>query len=264
MKSISIDQVSILLVEPSVTQQRIISDQLGKLGIQRIDTVRDGESALDDMTMHPPDLVISAMHLPDITGTELVQRMRGDSMLRDIAFMLISSETQFRYLDPIRQAGVIAILPKPFAPEQLQRALYTTLDFLDPEALQLSTYSAEELNVLVVDDSSTARRFIKKVLGKLGIEQIKEAENGLQARNLIEHDFFDLIVTDYNMPEMDGAELVAYIREQSNQAGVPILMVSSESDEGRLAAVQQSGVSAICDKPFEVDNVRGLIEKMLS
>jgi two-component system chemotaxis response regulator CheY len=65
------------------------------------------------------------------------------------------------------------------------------------------------------------------------------------------------------MPEMDGKELVEQVRQNSQQASVPILMVSSEQDESRLAVVQQAGVSAVCDKPFEPKNIKQLIEKML-
>jgi two-component system chemotaxis response regulator CheY len=102
------------------------------------------------------------------------------------------------------------------------------------------------------------------MLERLGIEQIREAENGTQAIGTIETEFFDLIVTDYNMPEMDGDQLSQFIRRQSAQPGVPVLMVTSETDQGRLAGVSQRGVSAIFDKPFTVDNLRATIERLLA
>ena len=74
----------------------------------------------------------------------------------------------------------------------------------------------------------------------------------------------DLVVTDYNMPEMDGREFVEYVRSRSWQRSVPILMVTSETDQGRLAAVEEAGVSGICDKPFEPAVVRCLLARMLS
>jgi two-component system chemotaxis response regulator CheY len=73
----------------------------------------------------------------------------------------------------------------------------------------------------------------------------------------------DLIVTDYNMPEMDGREFVEYVRTRSWQQEVPILMVTSESSESRLAAVQEAGVSGICDKPFETALLQQLLAGML-
>jgi two-component system chemotaxis response regulator CheY len=178
--------------------------------------------------------------------------------------MLISSETRFRYLDPIRQAGAIAILPKPFSQEELQIALNATLDHLDPESLYLEHYDPENVEVLIVDDSPLARKHILRVLTSMGLERFTEAKDGIEAMELIADTFFDLIVTDYNMPRMSGKELVEHIRSGSSQASVPILMVTSEQNENRLAAVQQAGISAICDKPFEPESVRRLVEQALS
>ena len=251
-------------MEDGSTQQRIIVNHLNGFGVMAIDRVATGTAALEALNPDLHDLIISAMHLQDMTGTELVQNMRMDERLREIPFMLVSSETHFRYLEPIRQAGVIAILPKPYDIEQLRRALYSTVHYLDPTALDTRQIEAEDLNVLVVDDSFTARNHIKRVLSNMGIQRITEAKNGKEAVSILADRFFDLIVTDYNMPEMDGKQLVEYIRSKSNQTSIPVLMVSSESDNSRLAAVQQAGVSAICDKPFEPETVRELLLKMLT
>lgn len=263
MSLLSIEELDILLVEPSSTQQKIIEDYLQQLGAAHLEVTDSAAQALERMRSRVPDLVISAMHLPDMTGTELVQAMRGDPALLDVAFMLVSSETGIRYLEPLRQAGVIAILPKPFDLEQLRRALLATLDFLQPDPLELKQFAPDELRVLIVDDSFTSRRIIRQMLERLGIEQLIEAENGQQAMDLIEKEFFDLIVTDYNMPEMDGEELSHFIRNRSTQQSVPVLMVTSETDHSRLAGIAQSGVSAVFDKPFTVDTLRTTIERIL-
>lgn len=263
MKSIQIGQLFVLIVEPSSTQQRIVSGWLHDMGVRQIEHCTGGEEALEQMRATPPDLVISAMHLPGMTGTDLVQQMRNDPESSDIPFMLVSSETSYRYLEPLRQAGVIAILPKPFTSEQLHKSLFATLDFLEPNQLQLGSHTPDEIRVLLVDDMYTSRRFMRQILEKMGIEQVREAENGLQARDLIDREYFDLIITDYYMPEMDGGELIDYIRNESSQGGVPILMVTSASDRSRLAALDQSGVAAIFDKPFEVETLRRIVEQTL-
>lgn len=263
MSDFNIGDISVLLVEPSSAQGRVIERYLRQLGVASRTTLANMAEALDEMRAAPPDLVISSMYLPDGTGTELVQAMRGDPALADVPFMLISSETHYRYLEPIRQAGVIALLPKPFALEQLRAGLQATLDYLDPGELESRDFASEDINALVVDDSSTARRHIARVLGNMGIERITTAENGVEALQRIAEQYFDLVVTDYNMPQMDGRELVEQIRQASGQASVPVLMVSSESDDSRLAAVQNAGVSAICDKPFDAATVKQLLEGML-
>jgi two-component system chemotaxis response regulator CheY len=264
MATHTIDKLSILLVEPSTAQQKIIDGFLRRLGVVQIRTVQTAQAALEALRQSTPDIVISAMHLPDRTGTELLEAIRYGTVKPDIPYMLISSETNYRYLEPIRQAGAIAILPKPFVLEQLRTALYAALDYLDPGMLHTPHVAHEDLKVLLVDDSSLARRHIQRVLAAMGIEHITEAENGQQAFELVQRSYFDLIVTDLYMPQMDGKEFVEQVRQHSNQPSVPILMVSSESDASRLAVVQQAGVSAMIDKPFETGTIKRLIEQLLA
>jgi len=255
--------LSILLVEPSPTQNKIITSHLSEEGVEQIDSVCNGEEAIAFVQKYPPDLVISAMYLPDMSATELLSELRHRKDFESINFMLISSETAFTVLDPIRQAGVIAILPKPFAHQDLERALRTTLDYISPEELALASYDVDEINVLIVDDSMTSRNHIARVLTDMGIENITKAENGLDAIAMLSDRAFDLIITDLNMPEMDGQQLIEHVRHEIGNTYIPIMMVTSEHDAARLSSVQQSGVSAICDKPFEPQAVREVLFRVL-
>ncbi len=264
MKTFNLEQLVVLLIEPSSTQRHIIGEFLTISAIHHLDCVENGQEALQAMEYQKPHLVISAMHLPDMTGTELIETMRSREDLRDIAFILISSETKMSYIEAIRQAGAVAILPKPFEYEQLRKALMTTLDFIDPEQLELAKYDAGALAVLLVDDSRFSRQHILRTLNNIGIKNITEAENGKAAIALLENHHFDLILTDYNMPEMDGKELIAFIRGMEKFTHTPILMVTSETDMSRLTAVDQIGVSAIIDKPFESDLIKNLIQKIMT
>ena len=92
---------------------------------------------------------------------------------------------------------------------------------------------------------------------------VKVDFKGWRYFELIETEFFDLIVTDYNMPEVDGEQLSQFIRNQSTQQSVPVLMVTSETDSSRLAGIAQSGVSAVFDKPFTVETLRETIQRVL-
>jgi two-component system chemotaxis response regulator CheY len=208
--------------------------------------------------------VIRALYLEDMQGPDLVQRLRADPATEHTPFILISSETRPQVLDPVRQSGVCGILPKPFSESQLKTALRATLDYLDADAsLDVDPVELDAIKVLVVDDSPSARKFIRRVLENLGVRNFLEAENGKQAVDVLAEAMVDLVVTDYNMPEMDGKALLDHIRQKSWQASVPVLMVTSESDAGRLAAVEESGVSGICDKPFEPATVKALLTKIL-
>lgn len=261
--TIQIGDLNALLVEPSAMQAKVIAHACAEVGLGVVRSAGSGAAALAAMGEARPDVVISALYLPDMAGTDLVAAMRANEELQHVAFILVSSETRPQALDPVRQSGVCGILPKPFTPEQLRRALGNTVDFLDEERVDGGDFEAETLRVLLVDDSPMARRFMRRVLENMGIQHFIEAEDGRQAAAILSDTQVDLVVTDYNMPEMDGAALVEHIRHKSWQGSVPVLMVTSENDQGRLAAVEEAGVSGICDKPFEAAVVRKLLARML-
>ncbi len=257
--------LDVFLVEPSRTQQLIISHYLQACGIEAVTCVCSGEEMLRHLKQAKPDLIISSMYLPDMTGCDLIHHIRKDSDSYDMAFILISSETNINYLEPIRQAGAIAILPKPFTQPELQTALRASLDYLNPEKIDLEHFDVEDLRVLLVDDSEFSRKHTQRVLNNIGIENIVCAVNGKKALQLFREYYFDLIVTDYNMPEMDGLQLVQEIRGDSQQiASIPILMVTCEQNQSRLTAIKKVGVSAILDKPFEPVVIKRLIAQLLS
>lgn len=261
-----VQDLTVLVVEPSAMQRRVITRSLKSSGIDSIYEVDTGAEAMEELYQLSPDLVISSLYLPDMTGTDLVHEIRASKTHGHTAFLLISSETRIRYLDPVRQAGAVGILPKPFSSQELDVALATTLDLVDPEHLSLDEHGAGSLKALVVDDSSLARKHIIRVLAGMDIapQNIDTAVNGAEALEMINKHYYDFVVSDYNMPVMDGKELLDHIRQESSQSSIPVLMVTSEHDQNRLAAVQGAGVSAICDKPFEPATVHSLIKRFIA
>ena len=264
MTALDIADLAVLVVEPSRAQALVLGAHLGALGVTGVRYAADAATALAELGRAPADLVISTMHLPDGTGAELIQRLRADPALALLPFMLVCSEKGYKYLEPVRQAGAVAILDKPVDEGRLRQALYSTLDLIVPEDLAAVHPEIVHFNVLVVDDSPTARALICSVLENLGVRRLSVAENGRAAMERVDSEVFDLVVTDLNMPEMDGEALVRYIREESNQPELPVLLVTSETNESRLTAVQQAGVSALCNKPFEPAVVRDILERVLT
>ena len=261
MPPISLKSLKIQLIEPSSMQLQLMLRMFEHLGVHQIQHFDNAKAALNEMRRSQPDAVISALYLPDMAGTKLVAAMRAEADLQWVPFILISSETRPQVLDPVRQSGACCIIAKPFTAEQMQRALYAVIEQLaEPEPLD---GDVEDLKVLLVDDSAMSRHYIRHLLEEMGIGHIVEAENGKEAVVMLADTIFDLVLTDYNMPEMDGSALVEYIRTQSWQTEVPVLMLTSENNEGRLAAVEKAGVSAICDKRFDGGNFRELIVRAL-
>lgn len=263
MSHLSPSELSILLVEPSETQRRIIIQRLQQEGIVSIQTAANIADSKNVITRHKPDLIVSAMHFDDGTANDLLSYLRKNSDCKDIQFMLVSSECRREQLEIFRQSGVVAILPKPFNADHLGKALNATIDLLSHDELDLSHFDVHDVRVLVVDDSRMARNVIKRTIGNLGIKLITEAEDGAQAIELMRHNMFDLVITDYNMPSVDGLALTQFIRNESQQSHIPILMVSSEANDTHLSNVSQAGVNALCDKPFEPKLVKQLLYQLL-
>ena len=258
-----IASITVVLVEPSTAQSKIVLQQFEDLGISQFRHFDTGTEALDSIFIDIPDLVISSLHLEDMTGRDLVLELREFETTENTPFILISTATSFKELNPIRQAGASAVLNKPFVASDLKRAVTSAMDWVNPDKITLEVKDTASLDVLVVDDSALARKMICRTLNKMGIEKVTEADDGSEAIPLIQANRYDFIVTDFNMPEVDGHELLRFIRIESNQSHVPVLMVTTEGDAGKLAAIQQDGVSAIMNKPFEPSEVKQLIEDFL-
>lgn len=263
MSTLGISELNILLVEPSSMQRKIMIQQLQDEQVMVIDTAANLHDALDKIMKVPPDLVISALHFDDGSAVELLGAIRRLPKLSELPFMLVSSETRKAQLEIFKQSGVVAILPKPFNRQHLGAALNATLDLLDKDELELEFYDVENLRVLIVDDSRMARKMIHRVLSNLGIVHLPEAENGREAIELLQREPVDLVVTDYNMPEVNGLELTEFIRHSEMYAHLPVLMVTSEANETHLSHVEHAGVNALTDKPFEPETVKRLLIRLL-
>lgn len=123
----------------------------------------------------------------------------------------------------------------------------------------------KEINVLVVDDASFIRDLIKKCLRSAfpGIA-IVEAANGRKAQQLLGGQTFDLILCDWEMPEMSGLELLVWLRTQQQHAAVPFIMVTSRGDKENVIQAIQAGVSDYVGKPFTSEQLVGKVRKALA
>jgi len=107
-------------------------------------------------------------------------------------------------------------------------------------------------NLLIVDDSPAMRRVIRRVIDLSGLEIGKhlEAGDGQQALEVLRKEWVDLVITDINMPEMDGEELLLQIRQDPAFSSIPVLVVSTDQSETRLAKMLASGANGYIPKPF--------------
>jgi two-component system chemotaxis response regulator CheY len=260
------EDLFVLVIEPSRVQRSIITNHLKSFSIEDIEEFSTAEEALAFMQTQKPDLVVSSMHLPDMTGTDVVAKMREDESLSGVTFMLISSETHHRYLEPIRQSGAIALLPKPFDRDDMEAALQSILLYLSDQTVEeegVFDDRFEDLNILVVDDSRMSRKYVARILSGIGIHNITEATDGTEGLEKINATRFDMVISDYNMPNLDGREMVERIRQETDQSSVPVVMITSEEDQQRLAAIQKAGVTALCSKPLSYEFAKDIIARLV-
>lgn len=118
------------------------------------------------------------------------------------------------------------------------------------------------MKILVVDDFSTMRRIIKNLLKDLGFSNIQEADDGNTALPMLLQGDFDFVVTDWNMPGMQGIDLLRAIRADDKLKHLPVLMVTAEAKKEQIVAAAQAGVNGYVVKPFTAATLKEKLEKI--
>ena len=122
------------------------------------------------------------------------------------------------------------------------------------------------LRVLVVDDSSTMRRIIVNVLIQLGVSSdfITEAEDGFAALGKVKTNSYDLILTDWNMPRMNGLQFVQNIRKLPKYTNTPVMMITTEGGKSEVIEALKNGVNNYIVKPFSAEVLKTKLEPILN
>ena len=120
----------------------------------------------------------------------------------------------------------------------------------------------KNMKILIVDDFSTMRRIIKNLLRDLGFNDTTEADDGQTALPMLKTGKFDFLVTDWNMPGMDGLTLLKTVRADENLSSLPVLMVTAEAKREQIVEAAQAGVNGYVVKPFTAVTLKEKIEKI--
>tara|TARA_B110000908_G_C10171734_1_gene411184 strand:- start:365 stop:763 length:399 start_codon:yes stop_codon:yes gene_type:complete len=120
----------------------------------------------------------------------------------------------------------------------------------------------KNMKVLVVDDFSTMRRIVKNLLRDLGFSNISEADDGSTALPMLQNGDFDFVVTDWNMPGMQGIDLLKAIRADANLAHIPVLLITAEAKKEQIVMAAQAGVNGYIVKPFTAGTLKNKLEKI--
>jgi len=118
------------------------------------------------------------------------------------------------------------------------------------------------MRILVVDDFSTMRRIVRNLLKELGFANVDEAEDGVMALQKLQNDSFQFVVTDWNMPNMDGLQLLQTIRQSPALKHLPVLMITAEAKRENIIAAAQAGASGYIVKPFTAATLAEKLQKI--
>ena len=119
-------------------------------------------------------------------------------------------------------------------------------------------------SVLVVDDSSATRSLITSMLEDIGGIDVFEASSGFETLKILPRQPFDLIVTDINMPDINGFELVSFVKNNEKYKNIPVIFVSTERNEEEINNGMSLGAFAYITKPFNTEEFHGIVKKALS
>ncbi len=122
-----------------------------------------------------------------------------------------------------------------------------------------------ESDVLVVDDSAAIRKILQRVLRQTGlaIRSIHEAGNGQEALDVLSNHLVDLVLTDINMPKMDGIQLLATLKASPRWRAVPVVMITTEGGETKVSQAVQLGAAGYVRKPFTADQIKEKLTRIL-
>jgi two-component system chemotaxis response regulator CheY len=120
------------------------------------------------------------------------------------------------------------------------------------------------MKILIVDDFATMRRIIKNVFKQVGYELFEEAEDGEQAFKKLQIGGYSLLVTDWNMPNVTGLELLKMVRSDPKLKTLPVLMVTAEAEKEQVIEAIKSGVNNYVTKPFTAETLKEKLEKVFS
>jgi two-component system chemotaxis response regulator CheY len=118
------------------------------------------------------------------------------------------------------------------------------------------------MKVLIVDDFSTMRKILRNVLKQMGFTNMIEADNGKTALKVLKKESFDLILCDWNMPEMSGLELLKKVRSDNDLKSIPFIMATAEAQQDNILEAVKAGVTNYIVKPFTAETVKEKLTKI--
>jgi two-component system sensor histidine kinase/response regulator len=264
--------VKALIVDDNLSNRRILIGMLNLWGM-RSAAVEDGPGAIRALIKahHDQDpfaLILTDMHMPDMDGFDLIERIQDNPELRTAAIMMLTSGGQRGDLERCKQLGVAAYLLKPIRQLELRNSILQVLGAAHGSAGDTAAASAppaaapgRPLRILVAEDNPVNQLVAKRLLEKRG-HSVRIAANGLLALQVLAEESFDVVFMDLQMPEVDGWQTTAAIRAKEANGGPRLRIIALTAhamtdDRERCLAAGMDGYLAKPIRPEELDQLLG-------
>jgi PAS domain S-box-containing protein len=270
--------VKVLVADDNRTNRRILEGMLKRWEMNST-SVDEGEKALAALTSaleagEPYGLILTDMHMPKMDGFGLIERIRERPELSTAIIMMLTSAGHRGDAARCQELGVAAYLLKPIRQSELREAIAKVLGAREQQgAIPLITrYSLGDaldpmavLRVLVAEDNAVNQRLAARLLEKRG-HRVTMTANGREALEALEKQTYDLVLMDVQMPEMDGFETTAAIREREKQSGthLPIFALTAHAMRGDRERCLAAGMDGYLSKPIATRELDDLLEKFLA
>lgn len=270
----SLNGLSALIVDDNATNRRILEGILACIGIRSSQAAGGGE-ALELLRQARAenrafDLTLLDCHMPEMDGFMLVERIREEGNQAAGTMVMLTSAGQRGDAARCRELGIAAHLTKPIHQAQLVEAIQNALAkrasrSRPAAAARLSSGSREQsLRILLAEDNVVNQRVGTRFLERLG-HVVTVAGNGVAAVQALEHQEFDVVLMDVQMPEMDGFEATALIRAKEKQAArrVPIVAMTAHALSGDRERCLAAGMDGYASKPIRQQDLIAEIDRVL-
>jgi CheY-like chemotaxis protein len=270
--------VRVLVTDDNRTNRRILEGMLKRWEMKST-SVEDGEKALTALSSaleagEPYGLILTDMHMPKMDGFALIERIRKRPELSTAIIMMLTSAGHRGDAARCQELGIAAYLLKPIRQSELREAIARVLGAREQKgAIPLITrYSLGDalapmalLRVLVVEDNPVNQRLAARLLEKRG-HRVTVTANGRESVEALAKHTFDLVLMDVQMPEMDGFEATAVIREKEKRNGthVPIIALTAHAMKGDRERCLAAGMDGYLSKPIRPQELDELLEKYLA
>jgi signal transduction histidine kinase/CheY-like chemotaxis protein len=266
--------VSVLVVDDNSTSRRILEESLRRWGMRPVlaGAAEEALEAIDGARAKgsPFRLLLVDANMPEVDGFELVERVRRRPELASVPIVIMTSAGQRGDAARSRALAVAAYLAKPIRQSELQEALAKALsggtETHPPLVTRHSLREGREttLRVLLAEDNAVNRTLAVRLLEKRG-HTVHVAANGREALAALERQTFDLVFMDVQMPEMDGFEATAAIRQKEKGTGtrLPIIAMTAHAMKGDEARCLAAGMDGYVPKPVRVEALMQAIHTVL-